>query len=80
MNVRSGAKYDQMNTLHQNGQPPDENDGGNRLRGLHLRRMGQPAEHHRLAGHHPRRTESSALPRIRLRHGNGAVLSAEQVL
>ena len=44
MNVRSGAKYDQMSALHQNGQPTDENDGGNRLR------------------------------------GNGAVLSAEQVL
>ena len=49
-------------------------------RDLHLRRMGQSAGHHRLAGRHPRRTEPSALPRIRLRHGNGAVLSAEQVL
>ena len=58
MNVRSGAKYDQMSALHQNGQPTDENDGGNRLRGLHLRRMGQSAGHHRLAGEHPRRTEA----------------------
>ena len=49
-------------------------------RDLHLRRMGQPAGHIRLAGHHPRRTEPPALPRVRLRHGNGAVLSAEQVL
>ena len=49
-------------------------------RDLYLRRMGQSAEHHRLAGHHPRRTEPPALPRVRLRHGNGAVLSAEQVL
>ena len=80
MNVRSGAKYDKMNTLHQNGQPPDKNDGGNRLRGLHLRRMGQSADHHRFDGSNPRRIEPSALPRIRLRHGNGAVLSAEQVL
>ena len=62
------------------GQPPDENDGGNRLRGLHLRRMGQSAGHHRLAGRNPRRTEPSALPRVRLRHGDRAVLSAEQVL
>ena len=49
-------------------------------RDLHLRRMGQSADHHRLAGHHPRRTKPPALPRVRLRHGNGAVLPAEQVL
>ena len=41
---------------------------------------GQPAEHYRLDGEHPRRTEPPALPRIRLRHGDRAVLSAEQVL
>ena len=42
--------------------------------------LGQPAEHHRLAGRNPRRTEPPALQRICLRHGDGAVLSAEQVL
>ena len=42
--------------------------------------LGQSAGHHRLAGRHPRRPEPPALPRVCLRYGDWAVLSAEQVL
>ena len=38
--------------------------------------LGQSAGHHRLAGHHPRRSQPSPLPRLCLRHRNRAVLSA----
>ena len=72
MNVRSGAKYDKMNTLHQNGQPPDENDGGNRLRGLHLRRAGADDGAGRPERREVRGQDHDRLQRSLVHDGHGA--------